>query len=422
VTDPRSLRNSNRDRRSAAATVATSIAVLGLTAVGGLVLARVLGPTGRGELASLVLWATLALDLALLGTTESLTYHVAAFPESRAGLVSVVAKFVVPASAASLFIFGGFVALGGRSGSISLAVLLLFALYIPIRIVVEQLLSLLQGDRRFPRFNIVRLIVVVFSVVGFILLAWAGQLSVGTASLAYVVAVAGAAVVAILAAAPVSIAAPFRSGLRRSFWSFSIRNWFSVLSAKGNTTVDLLILSLVALPAIVGEYAVAMSVAAIVSLVGVGVGMVALPRLAESRDRAERSRTFWRLFLFTLVGTTGMSAAIFGLVGWLVPVFYGSAFAASVHLARVLVVGYFAVSLSALSGNALRGLNRPGVVAIAQLAGFLATVLLVALSSPVDAFRVAVASAVGFWITLVIETILVSFALKMEVPDVLREA
>jgi antigen flippase len=385
------------------------------------VLARVLGPTGRGQLASLFLWATLALDLALLGTRGSLTYHVAAYPDSRAGFVGVVAKSAIPTSAAAIVIFGGFVALGGRADSTSLPVLLLFALYTPIRIVVEQLLSLLQGEGRFPMFNAVRLIVVAFSASGFVLLAWAGRLSVGSAALVYVVATTSTAIAAFWVV-PGSVVVPLSRLLRRSFWSFSIRNWLFVLSARGNTSVGLLVLTLVAFPAVVGEYAVATSVAATVPLVGVSVGIVALPRLAESRSSAERSSTFLRFFLFALTGTTVMSLGILGVVDWLIPTLFGTAFAASVPLAKVLVIGYFAVSMSAFSGNVLRGLNRPGVAAIAQFGGFSTTVLVVALAESVDASRVAVAAAVGFWATLVIESAVIAFVLKREASSFLREA
>src|SRR6266851_4167131 len=52
-----------------------------LNVVSGIVIARSLGPAGRGELAAVLLWPALLASLSGLGTTDAITYLTARRPE-----------------------------------------------------------------------------------------------------------------------------------------------------------------------------------------------------------------------------------------------------------------------------------------------------------------------------------------------------
>ena len=56
-------------------TLMTSIAVGCLGALSGVLVARLLGPSGRGELAAVVSWSGFALGIATLGFDDALTYR-----------------------------------------------------------------------------------------------------------------------------------------------------------------------------------------------------------------------------------------------------------------------------------------------------------------------------------------------------------
>ena len=69
-----------RLKRDAALAVATGFAVQSVLVVTGPLLARMLGPSGRGYLAALILWPLVITQLGNLGIPSALTYSVARDP------------------------------------------------------------------------------------------------------------------------------------------------------------------------------------------------------------------------------------------------------------------------------------------------------------------------------------------------------
>lgn len=63
--------------KSISLTFATSALIQLVTIVSGVIVARLLGPQGRGELAAIFLWAVILVDFGTLGLMESVTYAAA---------------------------------------------------------------------------------------------------------------------------------------------------------------------------------------------------------------------------------------------------------------------------------------------------------------------------------------------------------
>src|SRR6202022_3096555 len=57
------------------ATIGTSLIIQGVTLVGGIVLARGLGPEARGQLAVVLLWPALLASLGGLGVAEAVAFY-----------------------------------------------------------------------------------------------------------------------------------------------------------------------------------------------------------------------------------------------------------------------------------------------------------------------------------------------------------
>jgi O-antigen/teichoic acid export membrane protein len=190
---------------------------------------------------------------------------------------------------------------------------------------------------------------------------------------------------------------------RQAFWRYSLYKLAALLGTVGNQTVDLLVLSLIAAPESVGLYAAAMSFVAPISVVGAAAGIVALPRVAGSAQGPQTLGVARRFFTYTLVVSASASLVAFGLAPTVIPALFGSAFDSSVPVARVLAIGAVALSMTFLTGAILRGLGRPSVVAIGQIAGAVATVALVLVGWDGHLPWVAVAATGGYLLTLAIK-------------------
>jgi O-antigen/teichoic acid export membrane protein len=397
------------DAGVASSTLGVSIGVLALNLVGGIALARSLGVDGRGQVAALILWATLAMDLAMVGTNASTTYHIARSPSDRGAVIGLLKRAVPVMALAGLVIYLGFAATSDLSAPAG--ALVIFATYVPLRILLEQMLAIVQGENRFGRYNRARLVVAGLPAAGF-LAAWlAGVMSVTGAGLGYAVSVTVGMAVLADRRRTQGRGPRCRSSHcafdRRGYWSYSIRNWFATLAAKGNSNVDVLILSILATTGSLGLYAVSISAASLLTLVGTAAGIVALPRLAAAPNSGQAATIYRTLLTFTIVGTALLAGVLFVTAGLVVPLVFGEDFRDAVPLVRILAVGYVGVSLAGFAAAVLRSRNRPGTVAIAQGVGLAITVGLAVATDPRSGATVAVASVLGFWASALIQILAV---------------
>src|SRR4051812_40976712 len=85
--------------RSIAETAITNVALGGLGIATGVIVARWLGPVGRGELAAIQMWPSAMATIAMIGLPEALVYFSAKHPsQSREFLITAVLAvlFIIP--------------------------------------------------------------------------------------------------------------------------------------------------------------------------------------------------------------------------------------------------------------------------------------------------------------------------------------
>lgn len=395
-------------RGGAGQVVGTTGVVLVTQAIGGIILARTLGPTNRGLLAALMLWAATATDLADLGVRHATAYWAAARdPRMALGLVR---RPLPVLSATALAIYAGLVALSGRYDTIPMAAVVAagcWALVQPAQLVLQRFQ---QGLQRMTAFNAMRLTAEAGPTIAYVAFALAGLLTVTTAAVAILTAVA------LAFAAGVALARRYlrstdsgtpSSVERRSFWSYSLRSWLNVLAVRANHTVDLLILTLATVSAAdIGTYSVAVtSTAVIATLVG-SVGFELFPRVA-SGGSADMFPLIRRYVTGAFGVATLLSALYWFTADWLVPFVYGDEFTAAVEPARILLVGAVAATIARVAGDALAALGHPGRQAFAQTTGAVTTVLMIAVLGVDTLTSVAAAASAGFTATAVLMVVLV---------------
>src|SRR3954452_4714498 len=171
---------------AAAGTYAANAGVALLSLVNVLVIARALGPSGRGEVAFLIAVSMLSGHLLSLSLQEANANLAAAHPEVRRGLAtnSVLFALVLGVLAAGLVVIGVlfFPALGGPPTH----ALLLFALAtIPVSILKQYLTLLVQADYGFAITNAAWIAGPLTTAFCNGLLALLGRLTVGTAFAAW---------------------------------------------------------------------------------------------------------------------------------------------------------------------------------------------------------------------------------------------
>ncbi len=385
-------------RRPTAITAFTNMMILGGYALGGVVSARALGPTGRGQVAILMLWSALVHLVGSLGMQLSCSYHLALWPERRPALTAWIAKI-----AARQAIFMSAVSAG-------IMWWLHLRIHLPMLLMTEcatwaaaMTLTLYgayhaQGSHNFGRFNIIRLIP---SVMPAALMSFATvllHLTTAEAVGAYVAPTWCSAVVAaiwIRQGGRRTPTPPLSKLERRLLWSYGWRSLANLLGQNLNFSSDQITLGLIAPAGIVGIYSVgAAACSPLLSLVS-SFGMVALPAVT-SLVGPTKARVTWRTvrraaFLLALV-----APPLAVLLPWGIPRLYGAAYSPAVAPAELLLLGAAFASLTKVIDDLLSAHGIPGFGSVTQGVGAAVTVIGIVLLHAHPLPLVALISSFGF--------------------------
>ena len=381
-------------------TGAADLALVILSAFSGILMARLLGPTGRGELAVTILWPSVIAALGTLGVREALTYERARafYPAS-----ALVGTALVLAAVQSIPLMGfGVLLIPWLTRAQSLDVTkasLMFVLFIPPNLLTHYALGLLQGSLEIPIFNALRLVVSVVHF-GAVLVLWAlGLVTVWNVTLGLLVANACAAL-ATVTAILVKCGARWKLNIEllRRLFAYGLRNHVGSISSMLNQRVDQMLMAVLITPEQLGWYVVAVNVSSLARLPSGAFATLVFPRVAAGGSAEQRRLTalYSRL---NATATLGMGLVLVLLIPVLVPLVYGQAYTPSVIPAEILAVATIFVAIGQAWSGSLRGLGRPSEPARAEVISLLATVVgLALLLIPLDILGAALTSLIAYLI------------------------
>ena len=342
-----------------------------------LLLARDLGPSGRGTIAFITVTALVIARVAGLGVGEATTVFAARRSERRDVLLSNLVLFMLASSllaaglaCAALLLLGDERPAGvGRS---ELAILVAGTLASAL---AEAGAAFLLGCGRLRR---LALITATASWVYPLLLAvvWLNAgLTVTRAALAWVAAEGLRALLLLQQSAHgVALARP-RLGLLVDSIRFGIRAWVGSFARFLNFRVDQILMGLLASEAALGIYAVAVNASEVLLYLPAATATALLP-VAARAEPGQRGQETLLAFRSAALVTTG-AVVVAGILGpLLLPVVFGTAFRASVEPFLWLLPGALGFAAIAIFSNALVASTSPG---LSSLGPFVSLVVGVAL-------------------------------------------
>lgn len=387
--------------------VVSGVALPLATLITSPLLARALGPEGRGAAAAVGVPLTVLPILLSFGLGDSLLYHVASRRTSTWTAVRL-----------SVMVGGGLGLLATAVLWVSAPVLLrqfpehvdlmrLIALTVPITSVLACLRGVAQGERYFQLVNVERVVTVVLRVLGVAVAFVLGLLTVASSLwITFLAALAAAFVLVPLAlrARPgrtssesedrdlAQVGEPFpeatvgtevaETSLRRAMGPvtrYGFRTWVGGSVGFLLSRVDQPLLALIASPRQLGFYAVAAAVAE-VPAVALGAVREVIFSTAAGRGAPEVAAMASRGLL--LVSSALALAGILALPV-AVPVLFGAEFADAVPIGQILLAGSIPAALSQVLGVGLLGVGRTGPWSIVTVFNLVASVLLLLALTPV---------------------------------------
>lgn len=353
-------------------TLLTNVANMALGLLTGILTARALQPEGRGLLVGLVIWVATISTFAVLGVDEGLVHTSRGHVErARAIRLQLNRVLLGQAFAGSLLTIAVCASLIHSHATAGYTTVLLLAPIVPCNLYNQMLLAEHRVAGNFGRWNLVRLIPssTYAALVGSAFLA--DQLTVTTAAgalgLGSIVTTAVCRV-SLRRSTPVLIRSSDPSDVQR----FGRGLLFATLPMMANQRLDQLLLSILATPSVLALYAVAVSIASLLQVIGTTLEQVLFPRLARGSTLDIR-----RILLVSTSGLVVLAAGMTFFASEIITVIYGSAYASAAHSLALLAFGSVATVISyvliaeAKAAGRLKHVMRSQIVGLAVTASML---------------------------------------------------
>jgi O-antigen/teichoic acid export membrane protein len=355
-------------------TYAANGAILLCGLVSGVLSARLLAPDGRGALAAVLFWPQLITSLGLLSLPGAMIFRRGRPDGNRAAVAATGMWLALALSAIGALL--GYLALPfllreGSAASLAQAYLLAF---VPFDFLALASLALDQGDMRFARYNLTRLLPSGVYLVGLLILWALDAVSVASLVWASWLGTTLTAVLCLYQSRDDLGVRPSLSEARRLVASGAQLHGAALLAVL-LAQADRLVVVTFWDDATLGLYVIALSLAgAGLDVVTGAFNVLLLPRLAAARDLGAQRRIMGQTLRYTTLLLTAGTAVLLLMCPWLLPFLFGADYAGAVGICLVFLVAYLPTALLRVITYGLSGTGdwRPRIMAQALALGVFA--------------------------------------------------
>ena len=327
----------------------------------GVMLARLLGPTGRGQLAATLLWPGLLAAIGSLGLTEAVVYFTARMPGKER---VVLGSALVVALCQSALLGGGWYLASAsileRYGPETVRVAHYMVWSFPLTLVSMATIGVLLGKLDVGSYNRQRLGGTVLTTLGLL-----GLYGLGRGSLTAIVVVYLAVGVVTLGYSLAALARRSWLGFRvdpalvGNLLSYGARSHVGTISGIANERADQALISVALPPVYLGLYSIAVTLPSSVAIIGGSLAAIALPAVTAAGADADMRRRLAQFVRTTLVLSALAAGALFTVTPMVIGIFFGPAFLPAAPVAQVLLLASILLSVNRVTSAGLRAFNRP---------------------------------------------------------------
>jgi O-antigen/teichoic acid export membrane protein len=371
-----------RQRRAFASHLTTTAAAqalsLALGVLTGVLVARLLGPTGRGELAALILWPTALVFLAAMGINQAIVFYTGRKAFSLPELWT--ASTVIGLGQSALALLAGLIIIPTalRHYPHNVQILSLAVMTIsPFIILGGYPANLLQGRLELGSFSLIQLAAPSVYALSLAILTLLHRVNLRNVVICQVIASVLAFVFGYsLLLRRVELRLSWHPGACLGLLRFGWKTELGNVTNYVNRSVDQLILSVFVPPHDLGLYVVAATVALALNFLPQAAGIVALAA-GSNANVTDATTVIGRSFRASLCWLLGGYAAVFIAAPLLITRVFGPAYSGSILPCRILLPGAVAVGINQVLYDGARALGDPALASYSE--GFAALVTIASL-------------------------------------------
>jgi O-antigen/teichoic acid export membrane protein len=389
---------------SVARTAGFNFATTAAAGLGGIIIARAVGPTVRGEYAAVTAWMGVLQIVGGMGQPTAVVYYVAREP-LRARDYVATSRAMMLATGMVVLVAGVLLApvLGHGVPGLTAGYRIAFGALIVVFVGGSFTASLQAQDLH--RWNVVRLAQPTLSLIAILVLWRLRRLTLDVTLIVIAVTMLLQLVLAYRYCRGTGLAPGHaRVSLIGPLSRYGSAQIASLAPATLNAQLDQLVLSQTVPAADLGRYAIAVSISLLSMPLVTAIGNVAFPRLAAQHEVTDATLRLQRL---SVLASAGLAAVILVPLAvashWLVPLVFGAAYRGVVPLLWMLTPGSIFLACGQVTSDLLLARRHPAVVAWAQGTAVIFTVaLLFALLPLVGVYAAAIASTISYGIALAV--------------------
>jgi O-antigen/teichoic acid export membrane protein len=354
--------------RKATSTFATQIVIVSLGLLVAVLIARVLGPEGKGAYSLLILVPSILISLGHLGIGTGTAYYTGrrAYPAS-----SMVSNALLSGAGLGVALLGASLAVYALLGPTFLEGIepfyaLAAASVVPLGLVSFYVRHFLLGDERITWYNLTSLLPSILQALLMVLLVgFPWRLGLTGALIAFVSGHAAGVVTSVVFARRL---APFRLSLDmtalRASLRFGVQGYAGNLIQFLNYRLDMILVSLFLGVAQVGYYSVAVNFAEALWYLPASAGMVLFSR--TPRATMEQANRTTPIICRTILTLTAIAALLLAAIANLaVTLLFGRDFLPALMPLWILLPGVTALAINKVLCNELIGRGKPLIGTIA---------------------------------------------------------
>lgn len=383
-------------RRHALMSSLTGVAIYGSGLVTGPIIARTLGPSGRGDIAAVIAPGMVIPMLLAIGLPSAAAYFVDSVDE-RELLATAMAFGVVvgtPISIVLWFLAPGYLA---DNSPVTLAWARVLLALMPLSVGMAAALEIRRRLAPGTSWNLWRCAPFATNLVGIVLLAVTGRLTLGSA---LTVNTVGGFFALVLFVSPFlrsrTWPRPSLATLRMLF-PYAWRTATTGTAVSLTSRLDQVVLVTAVPPADLGRYAVAVTIVSVTNPLTSGFSAALFGHLRGESSPGRALRRFRRSVGLTLVVSATVALGLAVTARPLLQLAFGREFASAASAVQLLLPGAVAFNVMGVMTTKLLSDGRPGEASLAALLGAVVTVLgLVVLIPPFGINGAAAVTSVAF--------------------------
>jgi len=389
-----------------------------------IIIARVLGPQGKGIYSLAILLPVLLINFTQFGIGSASVYYIGRKKYSSKEVFGsnlifsiFISIFTIIIGLIIIFFFGTKAFPG-----IPRKYLLLALSLIPFQIFLTFAMNILLGLQEIKKYNLIQIVQIIIFLFLITIFLLGMHFSIKATIIAQVMSAAIACIILFFLVKKETggLFFSFNKNLFKDFFSYGSKTYFGNLASFLFLRIDMWMIDIFLDPFAVGFYSIAVGLSEKIWLISQSAGTVLFPKVS-SETNERRLKEFTPLVCRNILFITFLIALILFLFGpQLIVLFYSDMFLKSILPFQILLIGSVAISGSRIMTNDLAGRGKPIINTYIAIASLILNILLNAILIPFHGIvGAAWASAISYIFMFILKTVIYSKISGNKIKDVI---